>query len=85
MHPQDARKRSISDGDEVLVTSRRGDATMRAHVTDEIALGTVFATFHSAQRMINATVNDTVDPFSKEPAFKVSAVDIQPNPNRANA
>lgn len=85
VHPQDARKRGISDGDPVRVVSRRGDATMRARVTDEIALGTVFATFHSAQRLINATVNDTVDPFSKEPEFKVSAVDIEPNPDRANA
>ncbi len=77
IHPQDARRRNINDGDEVLITSRRGEATLHARITDKVPLGTVFAPFHSARRMINRTVNDTVDPFSFEPEFKVSAVDVQ--------
>jgi len=85
IHPRDAHRRGIADGDEVRVTSRRGDATLRAKLTDAVSTGTVFAPFHSARRLVNAVVNDTVDPHSGEPEFKVSAVDVQPLSPSSNA
>jgi anaerobic selenocysteine-containing dehydrogenase len=41
VHPTDARARSLSDGDEVVLRSRTGEVRVRAEVSDEMAPGVV--------------------------------------------
>jgi nitrate reductase NapA len=78
IHPADARARGIADGDRVEVESRRGSVELVAKITSDIVSGVVFSTFHSPNHLVNRAVNDTVDPSSKQPEFKVSAVAVRP-------
>jgi nitrate reductase NapA len=78
IHPRDAHRYGIHDGEPVLVESRRGRAVLRAKISNELMPGIVFAPFHSPEALVNRVVNDAVDPISKEPAFKESAVRIRP-------
>ena len=78
VHPRDAHRYGIRDGEPVLVESRRGRAVLKARVSTDITPGVVFAPFHSPEALVNRVVNNTVDPISKEPAFKESAVRIRP-------
>lgn len=77
INPQDARQYGIDHAAEVVVQSRYGGADFVAQVTDDVRPGVVFATFHSARRLVNRAMRDTVDPISKEPEFKASAVYVR--------
>ncbi len=77
MHPEDARQRDIQEGDPVVVDSRRGSVRLQARVTSDIVSGVVFSTFHSPDDLINRAVQDAVDPISKQPEYKVSAVSVR--------
>jgi formate dehydrogenase alpha subunit len=75
--PEDARAHNIADGDDVLVSSRRGEVIARARVSGMTAPGTVFMPFHWAEAAANRlTSSAALDPVSKIPEFKVSAVRI---------
>ncbi|TVQ02771.1 MAG: nitrate reductase [Balneolaceae bacterium] len=77
VHPADAQRYGLSDGDGVKVLSRRGDADFVTRITDNIREGLVFATFHSAKNLVNKVTSDAVDPFSRQPDYKRCAVNIQ--------
>jgi nitrate reductase NapA len=77
INPADARARGIEDGDPVVVDSRRDAVDLVAKVTPDIVSGVVFSTFHSPDHLINRAVHDAVDPTSKQPEFKVSAVSVR--------
>ncbi|MFN8225524.1 MAG: bifunctional nitrate reductase/sulfite reductase flavoprotein subunit alpha [Mycobacterium sp.] len=81
IHPDDAAKLDVHEGDSVLVSSRRGDATLPAVVTDRVRAGNLFAPFHWSDMFgdglaINAVTNDAVDPDSLQPEFKACAVTL---------
>ena len=46
IHPADAELRGIRTDDWVSVTSRMGEITLRADVTERVAAGVVYTTFH---------------------------------------
>ena len=46
IHPHDAEERGMRDGDLVRLASRVGETTLRAHITDRVAPGVVYTTFH---------------------------------------
>lgn len=80
IHPNTAAKNGISDGDEVILISRRGSARMTAKVTKAIREDTVFAPFHwGGDQNINALTNPALDPISGMPEFKACAVKIVKN------
>ncbi len=79
LHPADADRLGIADGDTVEVASRRGRALLPAVVTDRVLPGCCFAPFHwndlfGKDLSVNAVTNDAVDPISFQPEFKVCAV-----------
>lgn len=81
VHPQDAARIGIQDGDFVEVTSRRGKAIAQARVTEEIVRGTCFMPFHWGRSAgyYKAANNLTVrarDPISRQPELKACAVRI---------
>ncbi|SFR69711.1 formate dehydrogenase major subunit [Halogeometricum rufum] len=76
IHPDDAAARGIEDGDEVRVSNDRGTVTVEADVTPGIRHGTVFATFHYADPLVNVLTGDTLDPVAKIPEYKHSAVRV---------
>jgi assimilatory nitrate reductase catalytic subunit len=74
IHPRLASKYGISDGDNVNVITRRGEATFKAMVVKTIRPDTVFVPYHWAgKKSINQLTHRTIDPRSKIPEYKVSA------------
>jgi assimilatory nitrate reductase catalytic subunit len=78
LHPSLATDLDVSEGDQVHVISRRGRATAKARVTENIRLDTVFMPFHWAGAgNANLVTNPAVDPISGMPEFKVCAVRVE--------
>ena len=77
LHPEDAARLAIGNGDWVRVISRRGEVTARVRLTDRSAPGLVFGTFHFKEVPINLLTNDALDPVAKIPEFKVAAVRVE--------
>ncbi len=77
LHPHLARTLTVGPGDIVELTSRRGTATFRAKVTEEIRPDTVFVPFHwGGVSAANALTNPVLDRYSRMPAFKACAVRV---------
>ncbi len=77
LHPQDAARLGLSEGDGVRVTSRRGSLLSRAHISSRMQPGVVFATFHFREENANLLTNPALDPVSKIPDLKVCAVRVE--------
>lgn len=77
IHPQDACRLGIVDGDLVKVVSRRGEITIKAKVTEMVRPGTVFTSFHFAESAANLLTNTARDPIAKIPELKVAAVRVE--------
>ncbi len=78
INPFDANKLGIKSGDLIKLTSRRGEAVIRARVIDTPRPGMVFVPFHWAEEnaLINRVTIDAYDPISRQPEFKVCAVKV---------
>ena len=76
IHPTDAARLGIADGEPVRVRSRRGSVVAAARPTPRSAPGMVFMTFHYAEAAVNLLTIDAVDPVAKIPEYKVCAVQL---------
>ncbi len=76
----DAREKNISDGDMVIVESRRGKVTVPARVTDTVPRGMVWMTFHYRDGNCNWLTNNAYDVVTKTPEYKACAVNVQKAP-----
>jgi predicted molibdopterin-dependent oxidoreductase YjgC len=77
IHEADARKLGIADGDQVQVSSRRGQVRVKARITHEVEPELVFMPMHYAESLVNMLTDSKLDPVAKIPNFKVCAVNIQ--------
>ena len=77
MHPDDAGALGLREGSRIRVSSRRGTVAARAHLTDRVPAGTIFAPLHFAEAPINALTIADRDPVSKTPEFKICAVRVE--------
>lgn len=73
MHPADAARLGIEDGEVVRVSTRRGAIETHARVTERVAEGSLFIAFHFAEAAANRLTNDALDPVASIPEFKVCA------------
>lgn len=81
INPRDGFRLGIRDGQPVRISSRRGQVTVRARLTDRSPEGVVFLSFHfPGQVMTNVLTNDAYDPITETPEFKACAVRIEPVP-----
>ncbi|MFN8201485.1 MAG: formate dehydrogenase subunit alpha [Solirubrobacteraceae bacterium] len=78
IHPEDAERLWIGDGDLVSVRSPVGRIEVEAHVTDTIERGHVFTAFHFPEVRTNALIGQSVDVNTECAEFKVMAVDVRP-------
>jgi predicted molibdopterin-dependent oxidoreductase YjgC len=78
IHPEDAARLGVTDGQRVRVRSRRGEVVAKARVTRRSPPGTIFMTFHYAEAAANLLTIDAVDPIAKIPEYKVAAVSVEP-------
>ncbi len=80
IHPHDAENRGIRDGDWVRLESRSGATSLRALITDRVAPGVVYTTFHHPATQANVVTTDYSDWATNCPEYKVTAVQV----NRSN-
>jgi formate dehydrogenase major subunit len=76
IHPHDAEQRGISEGDWVRLASREGETSLRAHVTDRVAPGVVYTTFHVPDTQANVVTTEYSDWATNCPEYKVTAVQV---------
>jgi formate dehydrogenase major subunit len=79
IHPHDAEQRGVRDGDWVRVASRAGATSLRAHITDRVAPGVVYTTFHHPMTQANVVTTDFSDWATNCPEYKVTAVEVMPS------
>jgi predicted molibdopterin-dependent oxidoreductase YjgC len=77
IHPADAVKFGVNDGQIVKVTSRRGTVEAKAQITQKSQQGTIFMNFHFAEAAVNLLTNSVLDPIGKIPEYKVCAVKLE--------
>ena len=77
IHPADARRLAVGEGEFVKVSSRRGTVTAKVHLTGRSPEGTVFMNFHFSEAAVNLLTNPVLDPIGKIPEYKVCAVKVE--------
>lgn len=88
IHPDDAARAGLANGQFARVSSRRGAITLRARVTTKTTPGVIFIPFHFAEAAANVLTLDAVDPQAKIPEYKACAARVEPvleSPGKAPA
>ena len=78
IHPHDAETRGIKDGDRVSLSSRKGDITLSAKITEKVQPGVVYTTFHNPETGANVVTTEYSDWATDCPEYKVTAVQVMP-------
>ena len=76
IHPHDAEQRGVTEGAWVRLASRTGETGLRAKITDRVAPGVVYTTFHHPMTMANIVTTDYSDWATNCPEYKVTAVQV---------
>jgi formate dehydrogenase major subunit len=79
IHPHDAEQRGIRDGDWVKLASRAGETTLRALITERVAPGVIYTTFHHPSTQANVVTTEFSDWATNCPEYKVTAVQVSPS------
>ncbi len=77
IHPFDAENRGIRDGDLVSLTSRAGEITLHARISERMQPSVVYTTFHHAVTGANVVTTEFSDWATSCPEYKVTAVQVQ--------
>ena len=82
MHPGDAARRGLKEGELVRVISRRGALVLPLQLSEDVQSGALFAAMHwNAQFVSSGGINETtlgaVDPHSSQPELKHAAVRVE--------
>jgi formate dehydrogenase major subunit len=78
IHPDDAERLWIGDGELVSVRSPHGRIELPAFLTERIEPGHVFTAFHFPEVRTNLLVGASADVNTSCPEYKVVAVDVRP-------
>jgi len=79
MHPLDAENRGLKSGDWTRLASRTGETSLRLAVTDRVAPGVVYTTFHHPATQANVVTTEFSDWATNCPEYKVTAVQVSPS------
>jgi formate dehydrogenase major subunit len=79
IHPVDAENRGIGEGYWVSLKSRAGETSLRALITERVAPGVVYTTFHHPDTQANVITTDYSDWATNCPEYKVTAVQVMPS------
>jgi formate dehydrogenase major subunit len=79
INPNDAEIRGVRDGDWVRLVSRVGETALRALITDRVAPGVVYTTFHRPNTRANVITTEFSDWATDCPEYKVTAVQVSPS------
>ncbi len=78
VHPSDAEMRGIKEGDLVALSSRKGEISLVATITERVQPGVVYTTFHNPETGANVVTTEHSDWATSCPEYKVTAVQITP-------
>ena len=76
IHPWDAENRGIREGDRVSLTSRAGETTLHARISERMQPGVVYTTFHHGFTGANVVTTEFEDWATGCPEYKVTAVEV---------
>ncbi|MDB5395320.1 MAG: formate dehydrogenase, alpha subunit [Rhodospirillales bacterium] len=79
IHPHDAEQRGVREGDWVRLQSRSGGTSLRAKITERVAPGVVYTTFHHPETQANVVTTEFSDWATNCPEYKVTAVQVSPS------
>jgi formate dehydrogenase major subunit len=79
IHEADAELRGISDGQQVMVSSRVGETLLHAEISDRVPQGVVHTTFHHPESGANIVTTEFSDWATNCPEYKVTAVEVRPS------
>ncbi|MFY0686011.1 MAG: molybdopterin-dependent oxidoreductase [Cyclobacteriaceae bacterium] len=79
LHPDDADRLGVKNGDMIKIASRRGDIKIRASIKERglPTKGQVFVPFFDESLLINELTLDAYCPISKQPDYKKCAVKVE--------
>jgi nitrate reductase NapA len=79
LHPDDAAAAGIANGDDMIITTRRGEIKLTAWLNGRgrPPKGSLFVPFFDEKRLINLVTLDAYCPISKEPDYKKCAARIR--------
>ena len=83
IHPDDADKLGIQDGDELRIVSHWGEAQLPARRDVRLKRGELFATFHTPEAHVNRLLGPHRDNKVNTPAYKRTAVRLEKLPATA--
>ncbi len=78
IHPRDAERYGVRDGEEVIVETPYGRWRCRARVTDRVREGVIFTPFHFGENAL--TPPDVLDPEAGIPEYKRVPARVRPAP-----
>lgn len=78
LHPDDANGLRLGDGERAAIESRWGRTEAHVRLTDRVAPGTCFLSFHFPETHANVLTGPQRDPESDCPEYKVTAVRVSP-------
>ena len=84
IHPSDAEMRGISEGTLVALSSRKGEISLVATITERVQPGVVYTTFHNPETGANVVTTEHSDWATDCPEYKVTAVQIAPAQHRSD-
>ena len=77
LHPLELKKLTLSPGEMVRVTSRRGSIALKTRADRDVPEGMVFIPFCFNEAAANLLTSPKLDPYGKIPEFKFSAVRLE--------
>jgi formate dehydrogenase major subunit len=77
IHPDDARRLAVRSGQSVRVISGRSEIVMPVEVSERVAPGQLFASFHFPENNLNTLLSSSADEASRCPEYKVSTVRLE--------
>jgi formate dehydrogenase major subunit len=77
MHPRDAARWNLEEGQRVRVFSRRGEIVLTLRLAEASQPGAVFIPMHFREAAANVLTNPAIDPWGKIPEFKFCAVRVE--------
>ena len=75
----DARNEGITDNEEIVIRSRRGEIHAVSKLSEDIMRGVLFLPWHFPENSPNVLTSSQADPVSKMPEFKFCPVKIMKN------
>jgi formate dehydrogenase major subunit len=80
LNAEDARQCGVEQGERVRVVSHYGQTELPVHIVDGLQRGHAFATFHSAEALVNGLTGPGRDRLTSTPEYKLTAIRVEKLP-----